>query len=90
MCTAATAGEILDTEIEISGDMLISVDVVKAKSPRWTVIETAEMRCTHGTSDSNLNEALRNAQSCHPCPGLVIARMSIPKISVYSTPFRKR
>lgn len=115
-------GEISGTGVEIGGDILIEVNLIKGQAARWPVTETADAWFTHGTTDNDLAEALRIAceeaarllvdewgftmedafiflsvagdagiaQACHPCPGSVIARMRVPKISACPTPFRRR
>jgi amidase len=54
-------GEISGTGVEIGGDVLIEVNVIKGKSGRWPITETADSWFTHGTTDADLNEAIKLA-----------------------------
>ncbi|MEI8057694.1 MAG: acetamidase/formamidase family protein [Actinomycetes bacterium] len=113
-------GEVSGTGVEIDGDVLIRVSLVKGKQSRWPVTELADSWVTHGVTDNDLNEAIRLAceeaarllvdqwgftmedafiflsvacdvgiaQACHPCPGSVIARVRVPKLSACPAPFR--
>ena len=113
-------GEVSGTGVEIDGDVLIRVDLIKGKQTRWPVTELADSWVTHGVTDDSLDEAIRLAceeaarllvdqwgwsmedafiflsvacdvgiaQSCHPCPGSVIARVRVPKLEACPAPFR--
>ncbi|MCX6461946.1 MAG: acetamidase/formamidase family protein [Actinobacteria bacterium] len=114
-------GEISGTGVEIGGDVLIRVNVLKKQQTRWPVTQLADSWFTHGVTTGDLQEAIRLAceeaarllvdqwgftmedafiflsvagdvgiaQSCHPCPGSVIARCRVPKISACPTPFKE-
>jgi amidase len=113
-------GEICGTGVEIGGIGRIKVELVKGKSGKWPITETADSVITHGTSVGDIDEAMQNAceeamrllvdqwgfssedayiflsvagdlgiaQYCHPCPGTVISKLRIPKISAVPTAFR--
>jgi amidase len=113
-------GEVSGTGVEIDGEVLIRVGLVKGRQSRWPVTQLADSWVTHGVTDSDLDEAIRLAceeaarllvdqwgftmedaflflsvacdvgiaQSCHPCPGSVIARVRVPAIAACPTPFR--
>jgi len=113
-------GEVSGTGVEIDGEVLVRVRLVKGKQARWPVTELADSWVTHGVTDDSLEEAIRLAceeaarllvdqwgftkedafiflsvacdvgiaQSCHPCPGSVIARVRIPKLDACPAPFR--
>jgi amidase len=113
-------GEVSGTGVEIDGEVLIRVGLIKGKQSRWPVTELADSWVTHGVTDDDLNEAIRLAceeaarllveqwgftmedafiflsvacdvgiaQSCHPCPGSVIARVRVPKLAQCPSPFR--
>jgi amidase len=113
-------GEVSGTGVEIDGDVLVRVGLVKARQSRWPVTELADSWVTHGVTDDSLDEAIRLAceeaarllvdewsftmedafvflsvacdvgiaQSCHPCPGSVIARVRVPKLDACPAPFR--
>lgn len=61
MHAAMGDGEISGTGVEIEGTARIRVEVLKATSARWPVTETADAFYTHGTSASDIDEALKNA-----------------------------
>ncbi len=61
MHAAMGDGEISGTGVEIEGTARIRLDVVKGHSARWPVTETADALYTHGTSVSDVDEALQNA-----------------------------
>jgi amidase len=113
-------GEVSGTGVEIDGEVLVRVGLVKGKQARWPVTELSDSWVTHGVTDDSLDEAIRLAceeaarllvdqwgftkedafiflsvacdvgiaQSCHPCPGSVIARVRIPKLDACPAPFR--
>ncbi|MDE3065685.1 MAG: acetamidase/formamidase family protein, partial [Acidobacteriota bacterium] len=54
-------GEISGTGVEIGGTGLIKVDLIKSKSARWPVTETADAFYTHGTAEASLDDALQSA-----------------------------
>jgi amidase len=113
-------GEVSGTGVEIDGDVLVRVSLIKGQQSRWPVTELADSWVTHGVTDDSLDEAIRLAceeaarllvdqwgftmedafiflsvacdvgiaQSCHPCPGSVIARVRVPKLDACPTPFR--
>lgn len=113
-------GEVSGTGVEIDGDVLVRVNLIKGQQSRWPVTELADSWVTHGVTDDSLDEAIRLAceeaarllvdqwgftmedafiflsvacdvgiaQSCHPCPGSVIARVRVPKLDACPTPFR--
>ena len=55
-------GEISGTGVEIDGDVLIRVSLLKAQQTRWPVTELADSWLTHGvTADGDLHEAIRLA-----------------------------
>ena len=51
-------GEISGTGVEIGGDVVISVDVIKGVSGGWPVTEDADSFYTHGTTPSDLDGAM--------------------------------
>lgn len=63
-------GEISGTGVEIGGDVVISVNLIKNRAARWPVTETADSWFTHGTSDTDLNEAIKLA--CEEAAGLLV------------------
>ena len=113
-------GEVSGTGVEIDGDVLIRVGLIKGKQSRWPVTQLADSWVTHGVTQGDLDEAIRLAceeaahllvdqwgfttedafiflsvacdvgiaQSCHPCPGSVIARVRVPKLEACPAPFR--
>ena len=113
-------GEVSGTGVEIDGEVLVRVGLLKGTQSRWPVTELADSWVTNGVTDDDLDEAIRLAceeaarllvdqwgftmedaflflsvacdvgiaQSCHPCPGSVIARVRVPKISACPAPFR--
>jgi len=113
-------GEVSGTGVEINGEVLVRVNVLKGKQSRWPVTELRDSWVTHGVTDNDLDEAIRLAceeaarllvdqwgftmedafiflsvacdvgiaQSCHPCPGNVIARVRVPKLDACPAPFR--
>jgi len=113
-------GEVSGTGVEIDGDVLIRVGLIKGKQSRWPVTQLADSWVTHGVTQGDLDEAIRLAceeaahllvdqwgfttedafiflsvacdvgiaQSCHPCPGSVIARVRVPSLAACPTPFR--
>jgi amidase len=113
-------GEVSGTGVEIDGEVLIRVGLLKGTQSRWPVTELADSWVTHGVTDDDLDEAIRLAceeaarllvdqwgftmedafiflsvacdvgiaQSCHPCPGSVIARVRVPKLDACPAPFR--
>jgi len=54
-------GEISGTGVEIGGDVLIRVNVLKGQQARWPVTELADSWVTHGVTDNDLHEAIRLA-----------------------------
>ena len=54
-------GEISGTGVEIGGDVLIEVNLIKGKAGRWPITETADSWYTHGTTADDLNEAIKLA-----------------------------
>ena len=64
-------GEISDTGVECPGTVLIKVDVIKGKSPRWPVTETADEWYTHGTSGESLKDAIKFA--CEDAANLLVS-----------------
>jgi amidase len=54
-------GEISGTGVEIGGTGLIKVDVIKGKTGRWPITETADAFYTHGTHADSIDDALRIA-----------------------------
>ncbi|MEO9180970.1 MAG: acetamidase/formamidase family protein [Acidimicrobiales bacterium] len=54
-------GEISGTGVEIGGVGIIKVDVIKHKAGGWPITETADSFYTHGTSEGNLEAALKSA-----------------------------
>jgi amidase len=63
-------GEISGTGVEIGGDVLIEVNVLKGKAGRWPITETADSWYTHGTTDADLNEAIKLA--CEEAANLLV------------------
>ena len=64
-------GEICGTGIEIEGDVLFSVELIKGVTTEFPVTETATSWVTHGVSDvEDLNGALRIA--CEEAAGLLV------------------
>ncbi|HVB70195.1 MAG TPA: acetamidase/formamidase family protein [Acidimicrobiales bacterium] len=61
MHAAMGDGEISGTGVEIEGTARIRLDVVKGRCAQWPVTETADAIYTHGTSASDIDEALQNA-----------------------------
>jgi amidase len=70
MHAAMGDGEISGTGVEIAGTARIRVDVVKAAPARWPVTETADAFYTHGTSPTDVNEAL--AHACEEASRLLV------------------
>ena len=64
-------GEISDTGVEVSGTVLIKVDVIKGKAARWPVTETADAWYTHGTSLDSLPDAIKFA--CEDAANLLVS-----------------
>lgn len=115
-------GEVSGTGVEIDGEVLVRVGLIKGVQSRWPVTQLADSWVAHGVTDDSLDEAIRLActeaadllvrewgftredaflflsvacdvgiaQSCHPCPGSVIARVRVPSIAACPTPFRPR
>lgn len=113
-------GEVSGTGVEIDGEVLIRVGLLKGTQSRWPVTALDGAWVTHGVTDDSLDEAIRLAcseaadllvrewgftredaflflsvacdvgiaQSCHPCPGSVIARVRVPAIAACPAPFR--
>ena len=54
-------GEISGTGVEIGGDVLISVDVIKNKHAGFPITETNDAWYTHGVTDNDLNGAIKLA-----------------------------
>jgi amidase len=54
-------GEISGTGVEIDGNVLIRVDVLKGAQTRFPVTELADSWVTHGVTDNDLTEAIRIA-----------------------------
>ena len=64
-------GEICGTGIEIAGDVLLSVELIKGMGTEYPVTETADFWITHGVSGvEDLNGALRIA--CEEAAGLLV------------------
>lgn len=64
-------GEICGTGIEIAGDVLLSVELIKGVGTEYPVTETADSWITHGVSGvEDLNGALRIA--CEQAAGLLV------------------
>ncbi|MGH9021153.1 MAG: acetamidase/formamidase family protein [Acidimicrobiales bacterium] len=61
MHAAMGDGEISGTGVEISGTATIRVDVRRGPGARWPVTETADAFYTYGTTDGDIDEALRVA-----------------------------
>jgi amidase len=51
-------GEISGTGVEIGGDVVISVDVIKGVAGGWPVTEDADSFYTHGTTPGDLDAAM--------------------------------
>ena len=66
-------GEISDTGVECPGTVLIKVDVIKGKTPRWPVTETADSWYTHGTSADSLTDAIKFA--CEDAANLLVSEL---------------
>ena len=54
-------GEISGTGVEIGGIGVIKVDLIKGKCGGWPITETADAFYTHGTTDGDLDGALKIA-----------------------------
>ncbi len=63
-------GEICGTGIEIAGDVLISVELIKAMGTDYPVTETEESWVTHGVAVEDLPAALQIA--CEEAAGLLV------------------
>ena len=115
-------GEISGTGVEIDGEVVIRVGLIKGAQAGWPVAVLKDSWVTHGTSDGSLTDAVQVAceeagrllvdewgftvadafmflsvacdvgiaQACHPCPGSVIARVSVPSLEACPAPFRPR
>lgn len=68
-------GEISGTGVEIGGDVLIEVNVLKGNAARWPVTETADSWYTHGTTDTDLNEAIKLA--CEEAADLLVEQWGL-------------
>lgn len=54
-------GEVSGTGVEIDGEVLVRVGLVKGRQSRWPVTELADSWVTHGVTDNDLDEAIRLA-----------------------------
>jgi amidase len=63
-------GEICGTGVEIAGDALIKVDVIKGITTEFPVTETADSWITHGVAVEDLTLALKLA--CEEAAGLLV------------------
>jgi amidase len=54
-------GEISGTGVEIGGIGIIKVDLIKGTQSGWPITETSNSWITHGTSSTNIDEAIQNA-----------------------------
>ena len=54
-------GEVSGTGVEIGGTAIIKVDVIKGQAGGWPITETSDSWITHGTTASNIDEALQLA-----------------------------
>jgi amidase len=63
-------GEICGTGVEIAGDVLIKVDVIKGITTDFPVTETADSWITHGVAVEDLTLALKLA--CEEAAGLLV------------------
>lgn len=64
-------GEISDTGVECPGTVIVKVDVIKGKAPRWPVTETADAWYTHGTTTDSLTQAIKFA--CEDAANLLVS-----------------
>ena len=65
-------GEICGTGIEIAGDVLIRVNLLKAKATEYPVTETASAWITHGVAVEDIPAALQIA--CEEAAGLLVSQ----------------
>lgn len=65
-------GEICGTGVEISGDVLIEVNVVKAVTTDFPVTETADSWITHGVAEEDIQAAIKLA--CEEAAGLLVGQ----------------
>ena len=65
-------GEICGTGIEIAGDVLIQVDLLKAKGTDYPVTETATSWITHGVANEDIARAMQIA--CEEAAGLLVTQ----------------
>ncbi len=61
MHAAMGDGEVSGTGVEIDGDVLIRVGLIKGQQTRWPVTELPDSWVTHGVTDGDLPEAIRLA-----------------------------
>jgi amidase len=54
-------GEVSGTGVEIDGEVLIRLGLIKGRQPRFPVTELADSWVTHGVTDNDLDEAIRLA-----------------------------
>ena len=54
-------GEICGTGVEIGGEVVITVDVIKGHFSQWPVTETEDSWITHGVAENDLTLALKHA-----------------------------
>ena len=54
-------GEICGTGVEIGGEIVIRVDLLKQQFSRWPVTETADSWITHGTAEDDITLAMKYA-----------------------------
>jgi len=65
-------GEICGTGVEIGGDVLIKVDVIKSLTTDFPVTETADSWITHGVAVADLTQALKLA--CEEAARLLVSQ----------------
>ena len=63
-------GEICGTGVEIGGDVLIEVNVIKSITTDFPVTETADSWITHGVAVEDIQEAMKLA--CEEAAGLLV------------------
>jgi amidase len=64
-------GEVSGTGVEIDGDVLIRVSLLKGRQARFPVTELADSWVTHGVTDGDLDEAIRLA--CEEAARLLVS-----------------
>lgn len=74
-------GEICGTGVEIGGRGVIRVDLVKNHTSGWPITETADSIYMHGTSEDNIDDALKSA--CEEAMRLLVDQWSFSPEDAY-------